>query len=53
MARRIKVVRRDAIQRARRKVKLKHKQIMVGYQYHPPKKTWRQKLREILKILRE
>lgn len=25
----------------------------TGYQYHPPKKTFRQKLREIMRILRE
>ena len=25
----------------------------TGYQYHPPKKTFRQKLREIARILRE
>ena len=24
-----------------------------GYQYHPPKKRWRDKLREILRILKE
>lgn len=43
---------RDKKLRAQRRIKRKHK-MMVGYQYHPPKKTWRQKWREILKILRE
>ena len=27
--------------------------VIVGYQYHPPKKRWRDKARDILRIIRE
>lgn len=59
MARRIKVVQKDAIRRRQRAPEkcspelARDTGIMQGYQYVPPRMTWRDKWREILKILRK
>lgn len=42
MRRRIRIIRRREEEKP-----------MTGYQYHPPKKRLRDKLREIIRILRE
>lgn len=56
---RIKAVRRGAIrEHITEKEVLKANQedpedFGSGYQYHPPKKRWRDKMREIIKIIKE
>ena len=45
MAGRMKAEQRDAIRKA-------EQEKVIGYQYHPPRKTWREKWREIRRILR-
>jgi len=59
MARRIKAVQKDAIRRRQRAPEeyspelVRDTGIMQGYQYVPPRMTWRDKWREIMKILRK
>ena len=53
MKRRIKARRRSAIRLRRIRAKDDDAPIMRGYQYVPPKKRARDKLREILRIIRE